>query len=290
VEVVGGESPGGRAGKAATLARRAAALVRHARRTRPDVALSHGSYAQALAAHVARVPLVTMMDYEFQPANHLSFRLARRVVVPDAFPADALARFGARNGKVVRYDGFKEELYLAGFRPDPSVLDALGLDRERVTAVMRPPPDGALYHREGNGRFDDLLAAARAAPGVQVVVLPRMREQVERYRGLDGVVVPERPVDGRSLVGCADLVVGAGGTMNRESSLLGTPTYTVFAGRLAALDRLLLDTGRLLDLRARGTTPVFVKRSGKRTPVPEERRRAILDPVLAAVADVARRG
>jgi ABC-type spermidine/putrescine transport system permease subunit I len=94
------------------------------------------------------VPLVTMMDYEFQPANHLSFRLARRVIVPEAFPADALRRFGARNGKVVRYPGFKEELYLAGFRPDASVLDELGLDRGGVTAVLRPPPDGALYQND----------------------------------------------------------------------------------------------------------------------------------------------
>jgi predicted glycosyltransferase len=224
------------------------------------------------------------MDYEFQPANHLSFRLAHRVVVPDAFPADALARFGARNGKVARYAGFKEELYLAGFAPDPSVLDELGLDRDLVTAVLRPPPDGALYHRELNNRFDEVLEAALEAPGVQVVVLPRMREQVARFRALPGVTVPEHPVDGRSLVGCADLVVGAGGTMNRESSLLGTPTYTVFAGRLAALDQHLIDTGRLVDLRAAGSTPAFTRRATPPTPVPEARRAAVLDAVLGSLA------
>ena len=284
VTVVGGESPGGKAAKASSLLRRAAALRRHARTVRPDVALSHGSYAQALAARSAGLRVVTMMDYEFQPANHLSFRLAHRVVVPAAFPEAALARFGAGNGKVVRYDGFKEELYLAGFSPDAAVLEELSLDREQVVAVLRPPPDGALYHRDGSSRFDELLDAAIAAPGVQVVVLPRMQEQVERFRTLSGVIVPERPVDGRSLVGCADLVVGAGGTMNRESSLLGTPTYTVFAGKLAALDQHLIDTGRLVDLRTAGSAPAFTRRPTPPTRVPEARRAAVLDAVLGALA------
>lgn len=283
VTVIGGESPGGRLGKGTTLARRAAALRRYARARAVDVALSHGSYAQALAARSAGLRTVTMMDYEFQPANHLSFRLAHRVVVPEAFPREALHRFGARNGKVVTYPGYKEELYLAGFEPDPSVLDELALDRARITVVMRPPPDGALYHRDLNDRFDELLERARVRDDVQVVVLPRMREQMDRYRQLREVCVPDRPVDGRSLVGCADLVVGAGGTMNRESALLGTPTYTVFAGRLAALDRLLIETGRLIDLRAAGSVPVLARRSAPATAVPASRRDAILAAVLSAV-------
>ena len=61
-----------------------------------------------------------MMDYEHQPANHLSFRLARRVIVPATFPEASLRRFGASPKKIVRYEGFKEELYLADVAPDPS--------------------------------------------------------------------------------------------------------------------------------------------------------------------------
>src|SRR5581483_12369074 len=111
VVVIGGPSPPGIAAKGREVAARAAQLRAFARERRPDVALSHGSYAQLLAAAAARVPAVTMMDYEAQPANHLSFRLARRVVVPEAFPAAALRRFGARERRVRRYPGFKEELY-----------------------------------------------------------------------------------------------------------------------------------------------------------------------------------
>src|SRR5262245_29999787 len=117
VRAVGAESPPGRLAKGRSILSRAGTLRRLAAGLRPDVALSHGSYAQVVAAFAARVPAVTMMDYEHQPANHVSFRLAGRVIVPEAFPADALRRCGARPSKTLRYAGFKEELYLAGARP-----------------------------------------------------------------------------------------------------------------------------------------------------------------------------
>jgi uncharacterized protein len=285
VRVVGGSSPSGRLKKALSIGARASALRGFARTERPDVAFSHGSYAQIVAARSARIPAVTMMDYEHQPANHLSFRLARRVIVPEAFPAEALGRFGAGKGKVVRYPGFKEQLYLEGFEPDAAVLDELGLDQSRVIAVFRPPPEGALYHRGANERFDEVLAAARRQQDIQVVLLPRTREQAERYA--DGVFIAEA-VDGSSLLALADVLVGAGGTMNRESAILGTPTYTVFGAKLAAVDRELMDKGRLYDLRESGTRVDFVKKptsSAIGSVVGDK----IRDLILATIDQVARR-
>ena len=104
---------------------------------------------------------MTMMDYEHQPANHLSFRVARRVIVPKVFPTAALRRFGAKEQKVLRYAGFKEQLYLARFRPNREVLAELGLDPQKVIVVMRPAPEGALYHRMENEYFDELLDTVR---------------------------------------------------------------------------------------------------------------------------------
>jgi predicted glycosyltransferase len=203
-----------------------------------------------------------MMDYEHQPANHVSFRVARRVIVPSFFPDDALRRFGATRTKVVRYEGFKEELYLARFQPNPQVLAELELDVHQVIAVFRPPPDGALYHRMLNRRFDEMLRVALARENVQVVLLPRTAEQRQRYASLSQVArIPKRAIDGSSLLALADLVVGGGGTMNRESAILGTPTYTVFAGKLAAADAQLIKAGRLNDLREANSTPRFEKKS-----------------------------
>jgi uncharacterized protein len=288
VLVLGGASPPGRARKALAIGGRAWALRRFARREKPDLAFSHGSYAQIVAARTAGVPTVTMMDYEYQPANHLSFRLADRIIVPEAFPDEALKRFGARPAKVLRYPGFKEELYLHGFEPDPAVLDDLGLDPRKVIAVFRPPPEGALYHGMTNERFDEILGTARQEPNLQIVLLPRTPQQAERYA--DGVRIPTRAIDGPSLLTFADVVIGAGGTMNRESALLGTPTYTLFAGRLAAVDAELMLLGLLKDLRDPRTQPEFAKKGASDTRhVSRDRARRILAEVIAALADVAPR-
>lgn len=291
VSVVGGESPPGRSAKAVTLAGRALALGRFAQSERPDVALSHGSYAQIVAARRARVSAVTMMDYEHQPANHLSFRLAARVVVPEVFPDVALRRSGARPHKILRYEGFKEELYLGEFVPNESVLDELHIHRRSIVAVLRPPPEGALYHRMANERFEQLAARAGSEKDVQTIILPRSAAQAARYTAA-GFHVPKRPVvDGRSVLALADLVIGAGGTMNREASLLGTPTYTVFAGKLAAVDAELIRLGLMHDLRADGRVEFAKKHSDLRT-TSRARADAIYGVVVEALTTAvrARRG
>ena len=284
--VSGRQSPPGRVAKARSIARRAEALRRFASKWKPDVALSHGSYAQLLAARIVGIPGVTMMDYEYQPANHLSFRLAERVIVPTAFPEPALRRCGAAPRRVTRYPGFKEELYLGGFTPDHAVLDELRLDPTRVIVVMRPPPEGALYHRMVNERFEQVLDLATGQKGVQLVLLPRSDSQAARYGRHARVRIPERVIDGSSLVALADLVVGAGGTMNRESAVLGTPTYTVFAGKLAAVDAELIRLGRMLDLRDPGVVPRFEKK-GAGAAGPRPRTGPITDTILTALAAAA---
>lgn len=288
VPVIGDESPAGRLQKGLGIARRAAALRAFARANRVDVALSHGSYSQLLAARTARVPGVTMMDYEFQPANHLSFRLARFVVVPRTFPTEALKRFGARPRKVITYDGFKEQLYLDRSDPPEDVLGALGIDSGAVVIVMRPPPDGALYHPGDNERFERILDRVEADPAVHVVLLPRTRDQQQRYATRDRFTIPATPVDGRSLLLQADLMIGAGGTMNREAALLGTPAYTMFAGHLAAVDAELIRRGLMHDLRADGVEPAFSKKRQSVAAL-DGGASVVLDRVLEAVDRAVRR-
>ena len=284
IEIVGGASPPGKLGKVKGIAARAEALRRVARRIRPDVALSHGSYAQVVGARAARIRTVTMMDYEHQPANHLSFRAANRVIVPSCFPAGALAKQGARPEKVSRYGGFKEEVYLAGYEPAADALAELALDERKVVVVLRPPPHGALYHRHVNERFAALVDQARARDDVHALLLPRSAEQRAHYGALAGVHVPARSPDGRALLARADLVIGGGGTMNREAALLGTPAYTAFTGVLAAVDAELIRQGKLFDLRDPATDPAFVRR--ERQPgsgVSAARRDAIMQAIHTAL-------
>ena len=247
---VGAHGGASRRGKARAMAGRSADLVRFARRERFDLAVAHGSTDQPLAARLAGTPQVTMFDYEFAAAmHHWNGRLASRVLVPAAIPEEALAPYGIRPPKLVRYPGLKEEYYLADHVLDDGVLAELGLDPARLVAVLRPPPEVTLYHR---GASTDLFGATlerllAAAPEVQTVVLPRTEAQRAALAG-GAAIVPERPIDGPSLVAAADLVVSAGGTMNREAAALGVPAYTPFAARLGAVDRSLIAQGRLRRL------------------------------------------
>ena len=192
-----------------------------------------------MAARLLRIPCSTMFDYEWATVQHnVNCRLAQAVVVPDAIPPERLDRYGAR-GKLQRYPGLKEEYYLADFEPDAAVLGELGLDARQPIAVVRTPPSVSLYHRFENDLFASVLDRLR---GTQTVVLPRVDEQRAQ---LGGFIVPERAIDAQSLVAYADLVVSAGGTMNREAVALGTPVWTTFEGRLGAVDERLIAEGRL---------------------------------------------
>jgi uncharacterized protein len=271
------------ADKALGLASRSAALVRWARREstsgrpgapppaaadpsgpgpaggrRPfDIALGHGSNDVSVASRLLGITCSTMFDYEWAAVqHHVNCRLARAVVVPDAIPPERLDRYGAA-GKIRAYEGLKEEYYLADFEPDPAVIEELRLDRTRPIVVVRTPPEVSLYHRFENDLFASVLAHLRDAaiePGdasggaVQVVVLPRTDSQRAELRGVAGFTVPDRAIDAQSLIAYADLVISAGGTMNREAVALGTPVYTTFEGRLGAVDERLIAEGRMRKL------------------------------------------
>jgi predicted glycosyltransferase len=216
-----------------------------------DLALSHASHELPLAARSLRVRSSYAYDYEFARAQHtIGSRAATRVVAPDAIPQERLDRLGATAAKVRRYPGLKEEYYLSGFAPDTRVLAALSLDPTRVLAVVRTPPEVSLYHRHGNPLFMDVLERLGNDPAVQAVVLPRTRAQQDTLREakLPSLVVPGHAIDAQSLIALADLVVSAGGTMNREAAALGTPVWTTFAGRLGAVDEQLISDGRLVEL------------------------------------------
>ena len=248
-EVIGRHRGVRLAAKGLGLVSRSAALARWARGRRFDLAFGHGSNDVTVAAWLLRIPRSTMFDYEWATVQHtVNCRLAQAVVVPEAIPPERLARYGA-GGKLGRYPGLKEEYYLADFEPDAAVLHELGLDPAAAIAVVRTPPAVSLYHRFESDRFGAVLRRLRDHdPPVQTVVLPRTDEQRAELARAGGFVVPEQAIDAQSLIAAADVVVSAGGTMNREAVALGTPVYTTFEGRLGAVDEALIAEGRLRRL------------------------------------------
>jgi uncharacterized protein len=244
---------GGRSatGKGRQMRARLKALRAWARDRDFDVALAHGSHELTMTARRLGIPSSTTFDYEWAWLQHqLGCRAATRVVVPDSIPPERLARFGATPPKLQQYPGLKEEYYLSDFEPDESVLTDWSIDPARVLVVLRPPPDVSLYHRHSNPLFPQTLTHLGSLERVHAFVIPRTDEQRDYVESLalPSVIVPERAVDAQSLIALADLVVSAGGTMNREAAALGVPVYTTYGGRLGGVDEQLIRENRLRPL------------------------------------------
>jgi predicted glycosyltransferase len=280
---------GGRSslGKARQMRARLKALRKWAKPREFDVALAHGSHELTMTAKRLGIPSSTTFDYEWAWLQHqLGCRAATRVVVPESIPPDRLAKYSAVPPKLQQYPGLKEEYYLSDFEPDDAVLREFGIDPARILVVLRPPPDVSLYHRHSNPLFPQTLEHLGRAEDVHAFVIPRTEEQRDYVQSLalPSVIVPERAVDAQSLIALADLVVSAGGTMNREAAALGVPVYTTYGGRLGGVDEQLIREDRLRPL----TDPRALELT-KRERGPGERVRRdpqlMLDLLLSALPD-----
>ena len=278
---------GGRSavGKFNQMRTRLQALRKWAKSRDFDLALAHGSHELTMTAKRLGIPSSTTFDYEWAWLQHqLGCRAATRVVVPESIPPERLARYTAVPPKLRQYPGLKEEYYLSDFEAHASVLDDWGIDPTRVLVVLRPPPDVSLYHRHSNPLFPQTLEHLGRHEEVHAFVIPRTEEQRDYVKSLalPSVIVPERAVDAQSLIAFADLVVSAGGTMNREAAALGVPVYTTYGGRLGGVDEQLIRDGRLRPL----TDPRALElRKRERGPQDRVRRdpQLMLDLLLSAL-------
>jgi predicted glycosyltransferase len=237
--------------KAVGLASRSIALISYARGKRFDVAFSHNSNDLAVAAWMMRIPHLVVHDYEHANTSYaVNARLATRILVPESIPASAIVAHGARPDKVGHFPGLKEHVYLGPDTPTEDLRASLGATGNQVLAVLRPPATMSAYHLGfGNELFSALIAEIGTREDVAAVLVPRTRLQAAELAPTlpSNVFVPDGVLDGPSLIRSADLVVSAGGTMNREAAVLGTPAYTVFAGQQGAVDNDLIQRGLLVD-------------------------------------------
>jgi predicted glycosyltransferase len=281
--VIGRHAGRSRFAKARVMLGRLRALRKWARERGFDVAFAHGSHELTITARRLGIPSTTTFDYEWAALqHHLGCRAATKVVVPDAIPPERLRTYGVDDGKLLQYPGLKEEYYLSDFEPDARVLPQVGADPDRILVVLRPPPDVSLYHRHSNPLFPQTLDFLGRRDDVHAIAIPRTDEQREYIRNLrlPSVLLPDGAVDAQSLIAFSDLVVSAGGTMNREAAALGIPVYTTYGGRLGGVDEQLIRENRLVPL----TDPRALElRKQPRQPVQRVRREpaALLDLLLA---------
>jgi predicted glycosyltransferase len=232
---------------------RSAQLLPTAGWQRPDVALSHGSRAQVLACKVLGIPTIMMHDYEH--STKTGFVEPDWTFMPDVIPDGLMSK---QSGRTLKYPGLKEDVYVPRFQPDPSVLNVLGISPSSLLVTLRPPATEAHYHNpEAEELFAETLRLLAEKPDTRAVALPRngkqgaeLRKQWAHLIASGSLIIPETPVDGLNLIWFSDLVVSGGGTMNREAAALGVPVYSVFRGKIGAVDQYLADTGRLTLLES----------------------------------------
>jgi len=238
---------------------------------RPDLAVSHGSRAQLLVSTVLRVPSVVIMDYEH--AKGLILLRPGWVMTPETIPASAIDFDSSR---IMKYPGIKEDVYVPEFKPDSSIAGQLGLSGSGLVVTIRPPANEAHYRSpESDLLFQAVMDFLGDKPNTKIVLLPRNRSQEVSIRNSwpellasGKVIIPAHAVDGLNLIWHSDLVISGGGTMNREAAALGVPVYSIFRGKIGAVDRYLADTGRLVLIES----------------VDDVRRKIVLEPRLRSGA------
>jgi predicted glycosyltransferase len=240
--------------RAAETAARACQLASYVRYRKPTAAVSHGSRALLLASWGLNIPAMTLYDYEFV-FSQLSNRVSQKVMVPSEIPTDRLVEQGLRLEKLIPYPGFKEEVYVYDFHPEPAVLSQLNLDPNRLIITVRPPHTLAHYQSQHTEvLFDAMIRRLRREKHAQVLILCRTVDQREALRtkyGLDSEPfhLLSKAVDGLSLMWYSDIIFSGGGTMVREAALLGLNAFSIFAGKLGAADAALERQGRLKIIR-----------------------------------------
>ena len=216
---------------------------------RPDLAVSHGSRAQVIVCKCLGIPTVVMHDYEHSVKT--GFLESDWIMMPDVIPNGAMTK---KTDRVIKYPGLKEDVYVPQFKPDPSILERLHLNSKDLIVTLRPPATEAHYHNpESDVLFRETVRFLAEQTHLRVVILPRGTRQDEQIRkdladliASGQFIIPEQAVNGLNLIWFSDLVISGGGTMNREAAALGVPVYSIFRGKLGAVDKYLAENGRLV--------------------------------------------
>jgi hypothetical protein len=217
---------------------------------RPTLSVSHGSRSLLVLSHALRIPTILIFDYEhvarvplFKPEIGIAPEIIDMKTIQSSF------RLG-----VECYPGLKEDVYVASFRPDPNFLARLKMNDRQIIVTIRPPATEAHYHNpEAEPLFDEVVTFLGGFPEVTMMILPRnevtQKHYIERKWGQlcrEGKIrIPDQVVNGLDMIWHSDFVVSGGGTMNREAAALGVPVFSIFRGKMGAIDRYLSQQGRL---------------------------------------------
>lgn len=214
-------------------------------REKPDVAVSKHSIELPRISYGLNIPSVYILDNEHAiAANKLTLPLCDRIILPEVIKPESVVRCGAERDYLLPYNGTSEITHLVDFKYNPHIFEDLKLDlKKEKTILMRPEPSLASY-LDADCRTTVLSPIVEALEDqANILVIPRFREQQQIFEDDDQITLIKPPVDTFSLMKACDLVIGAGGTMNREAALLGTPVISCYPGKLLSVDAYYIEKG-----------------------------------------------
>lgn len=192
-----------------------------ARKFKPDLFLSRGAPCAAHTSRLLRKPHIAFCDTEKSKLNDmLAYPFTDVICTPACFKRD----FGKKH---VRVNGYKELAYLHPnhFKPDPSVLDDLGLSKKEKIIVVRFISWGAAHDINLNGIQKgseiDIIKSLERYGRVLITSERKLDRKLERYS------ITSSPEKIHSLLHYAQLYIGEGGTMAIEAAVLGTPSIHI---------------------------------------------------------------
>jgi predicted glycosyltransferase len=210
-----------------------------------DVALSKHSIELPRITFGLGIPSLYVLDNEHAlAANKLTLPLCDRIITPDIIDFWKLMKFGADPNTIIPYNGTSELMHFKSFKYNDNVFDDLNLDLTHPkTILMRPEPSLASY-LDADCRKSVLSPIVDELKNVaNILILPRFKEQAEIFEGIENVSILKPPVDTSSIIKKADLVIGAGGTMNREAAILQTPVISCYPGETLSVDQYYINKG-----------------------------------------------
>ena len=226
-----------------------------------DVCFALGNLHSIYVSKLRKKPVINFMDNELGLKGTVDRRtifdfgvvksqilLADYIIVPAAFPVNALIADGMDRKRIFTFNGYKEDVYLADYKPNPTIFEEIPFD----SFVVIRPESSAIY-KENTPSLVPKLTERLIERGFNIVYLPRIPKDLELIQNVQAsgkVFVPEQPLNGLDLCYYSQAVLSGSGTITREAACMGKKAVSFFPGKnLLAVDSFLIKEGKLLHSR-----------------------------------------
>jgi len=240
-----------------------------------DISISIGGQNTTPVSFIRRKPAIVFSDNDIVYKYH-SYKFGKYFIFPSYYDASSLRkRYGISEKNIFVYYGYKEDVYIADYQPDPDFLSLLPF-KEFIT--IRPENLKASYvPKDAQTIVPQLFERFKAE---NILFLPRFPEEKEYARGYGNIFIPDQPLNGLDVCYYTKCMLTGAGTFAREAAILGTPAVTFFPGKkFLTVDQIMIKKGMEFKSRDVDEIHAYVKQA-KKNPSQKQRSREVQKEVF----------